>query len=136
MAKESTRKRTTAMKLPYPRDYSLRVFYGPGLNPAIDQALFKIVGRPSDSSGCFTSGRRERDLEWNFVAKRMALAAANRIVNRVTVPGGRLLPPQERSQPIVTLGSLAQKIHRVEVWEEAPRRILSVGFKTRRERGA
>jgi hypothetical protein len=139
MAKESAKKRTVTAgngSRPYPCDYSLRVFYGPGLNPAIDQALFKIVGRTSDSSGCFTIGRRERDLEWNFGAKRRALAAANRIVNRVTVPGGRLLLPRERSQPIVTLGSAAQKIHRVEVWEEAPRRILNVGFQARRGHGA
>jgi len=94
MAKESTKKQATGANkagLPCPRDYSLRVFYGPGYNLAIDQALFKIVGRQSDSSGCFLHSRQERDLEWHFGTERSAVAAANRIINRVDVPGGKLL---------------------------------------------
>jgi hypothetical protein len=143
MAKESTKKRTVTIKpgsrrmgLPYPRGYSLRVFYGPGHNPDIDQALIKIVGSDYHSSGCFMMGGQERDLEWDFRTKRSAVSAANRIINQVTVPGGKLLLPRERSRPTVTLGLVLQKIRRVEVWEEAPRRILSVGFQARREHEA
>ena len=127
------------LKLPYPRDYNLRVFYGPGLNLSIDQSLNRIVGRQPCSSGQVCFGHRERDLEWDFRTSRSAVAAANRIINRVTVPGGKLSMGRQR---VFIPGSLLkfapafrrrvlecpQKIRRVEVWEEAPRRILNVGF--------
>jgi hypothetical protein len=134
MTKRSTSKLAVTVKKdshPYPRDYSLRVFYGPGLNPSIDQALNKIVGRQPCSSGQVCFGRRERDLEWDFRIERSAVAAANRIINRVAVPGGKLTPMFRRC-----ILDCPQKIRRVEVWEEAPRRILSVGFQVRRRCGA
>ena len=130
-AKARAKKRAAAirpgsrrLKLPYPRDYSLRVFYGPGLNPSIDQALNKIVGQYFYSDGILFRGKQERDLEWKFETKRSAVAAANRIINRVDVPSGKLLHFVDQGG-----NDFPQRIRRVEVWEEAPRRILNVGFR-------